>query len=222
MTETTNMSTMYDKTTQVDVEIYADIVCPWCFIGKRRLDAAFARRPHITPRYIWRCFLLNPNMPADGMHRQAYLHAKFGDSAQAVYGRIAEAGLDSGITFNFDAISKTPNSRSAHKLLLAAGADNHALSERLYSAYFIEGQDIGDKDVLDRIAIDAGQIDTGQIDLAQARHNVNFDQQLENDLAKARRLNMDGVPYFIFGGTYAIAGAHEADHLLPAIDAAAS
>ena len=106
MTEVTNMSTMYDKTIQIDVEIYADIVCPWCFIGKRRLDAAFARRPHITPRYIWRCFLLNPNMPADGMNRQAYLHAKFGDSAQAVYGRIAEAGLDSGINFNFDAISK--------------------------------------------------------------------------------------------------------------------
>ena len=217
MTEVTNMSTMYEKTIQVDVEIYADIVCPWCFIGKRRLDAAFARRPHITPRYIWRCFLLNPNMPADGMNRQAYLHAKFGDSAQAVYGRIAEAGLDSGINFNFDAISKTPNSRNAHKLLLAAGPDSQVLSERLYSAYFIEGLDIGDNDVLDRIAID-----TGQIDIAKARNNVNFDQQLENDLAKARRLNMDGVPYFIFGSAYAIAGAHEADHLLPAIDAAAS
>lgn len=217
MTEMTNMSTMSNKTVHVDVEIYADIVCPWCFIGKRRLDAAFAKRPHITPHYIWRCFLLNPNMPTDGMNRQAYLHAKFGDSAQAVYGRIAEAGLDTGINFNFDVISKTPNSRNAHKLLLAAGSNSQALSERLYSAYFIEGLDIGDSDVLDRIAID-----TGMTDLIKTRHDVSYDQQLENDLSKARRLNMDGVPYFIFGGAYAIAGAHEADHLLPAIDAAAS
>ena len=217
MTEMTNMTTMYDKTIQVDVEIYADIVCPWCFIGKRRLDAAFARRPHITPRYIWRCFLLNPNMPVDGMNRLAYLHAKFGDSAHAVYGRIAEAGLDTGINFNFDAIDKTPNSRNAHKLLLAAGADSQSLSERLYSAYFIEGLDIGDNDVLDRLATEAGHVEH-----IRTRHDISFDHQLEHDLAMARRLNMDGVPYFIFGGSYAVAGAHEADHLLPAIDAAAS
>lgn len=217
MAEMTNMTSMYNKTIQVDVEIYADIVCPWCFIGKRRLDAAFARRPHITPRYIWKCFLLNPNMPVDGMNRQAYLHAKFGDSAQAVYGRIAEAGLDTGINFNFDAIERTPNSRNAHKLLLASGADSHILSERLYSAYFIEGLDIGDNDVLDTLITE-----TGHPELAGTRHDISFDHQIEHDLAMARRLNMDGVPYFIFGGSFAIAGAHEADHLLPAIDAAAS
>ncbi|MDB2390112.1 DsbA family oxidoreductase [Alphaproteobacteria bacterium] len=217
MTEMTNMSTMSDKTIKVDVEIYADLVCPWCFIGKRRLDAAFARRPHVTPNYIWRCFMLNPNMPNDGMNRQAYLHAKFGDSAQAVYGRIAEVGLDTNINFNFDAISKTPNSRNAHKLLLAAGSDSQMLSERLYSAYFIEGLDIGDNDILDNIAAE-----TGQTELVRTRHDIRFDHQLENDLAMARQLNMDGVPYFIFGGAYAIAGAHEADHLLPAIDAASS
>ena len=80
----------------VDVEIYADIICPWCYIGKKRLDDAFAARPAITPRYIWRCFLLNPSMPEDGMDRQAYLRGKFGNAASAVYGRIAAAGLDSG------------------------------------------------------------------------------------------------------------------------------
>ena len=216
MTEKKNMQTMYEKTIQVDVEIYADIICPWCFIGKRRLDAAFTQRPHIIPRYIWRCFLLNPNMPVDGITRQAYLHAKFGDSAQAVYGRIAEAGLDSGITFNFDAIDKTPNSRNAHKLLLAAGSESQALSERLYSAYFIEGLDIGNDDILSKIVNEAGRRD-----LAGTWHDISFDHQIEKDLNSARRLNMDGVPYFIFGDSFAVAGAHEANHLLPAIDAAA-
>ena len=81
-------------TQYVDVEIYADIICPWCYIGKKRLDAAFEARPHVTPRYIWRCFLLNPTMPSAGMDRQAYLIGKFGNAAKAVYGRIADAGLE--------------------------------------------------------------------------------------------------------------------------------
>ena len=80
--------------TQINVEIYADIICPWCYIGRHRLDAAFAARPQVTPRYIWRCFLLNPSMSENGMDRQAYLLGKFGHAASAVYGRIAAAGLD--------------------------------------------------------------------------------------------------------------------------------
>ena len=108
--------------TQIDVEIYADIICPWCYIGKQRLDAAFAARPQVTPRYIWRCFLLNPSMPENGMDRQAYLLGKFGHAASAVYGRIAAAGIDSGISFNFDAIKRTPDSRRAHRFILAAAA----------------------------------------------------------------------------------------------------
>lgn len=217
MTEMTNMLSIADKFKNVDVEIFADIICPWCYIGKRRLDEAFARRPHIKPRYIWRCFLLNPNMPSGGINRQAYLHAKFGDSTQAVYGHIAEVGLDSGINFNFDAIGKTSNSRKAHKLLLAAGTNNQTLSERLYSAYFIEGLDIGDDDVLDTLADDVGHAE-----LTKTRHDLAFDRQLENDLDTARKLNIDSIPYFVFGGAYAIAGARVADHILPAIDAATS
>ena len=109
-------------TQSVDVEIYADIICPWCYIGKKRLDAAFAARPHVTPRYIWRCFLLNPTMPPAGIDRQAYLVGKFGNAAKAVYGRIADAGLESGIAFNFDGIKRTPDSRKTHRYLLAAAA----------------------------------------------------------------------------------------------------
>ena len=116
-------------TQSVDVEIYADIICPWCYIGKKRLDAAFAARPHVTPRYIWRCFMLNPTMPSTGMDRQAYLIGKFGNAAKAVYGRIADAGLESGIAFNFEGIKRTPDSRKTHRYLLAAAAKGHDLSD---------------------------------------------------------------------------------------------
>ena len=105
----------------IDIDIFADIICPWCYIGKKRLEAAFAMRPHITPRYRWRTFLLNPTMPQQGMDRQAYLHAKFGPAASAVYARISKAGSESGIDFNFMDIEKTPDTRPIHKLLIAAG-----------------------------------------------------------------------------------------------------
>ena len=197
------------------IEIFADIICPWCYIGKKRLDAALAQRLHITPRIVWRTFLLNPTMPSEGMDRAAYLAAKFGHSAAAVYGRIAAAGLDSGIRFNFDAIKRTPDSRKAQKMLLVAGGDTDRLSEALYHAYFLAGRDIGDLQVLAEIAAEIGRPD-----LIEALDNVAVQRQLEADIARAHQLNLDGVPYFVFGEAYAIAGAHMPEHLIPAIDAA--
>ena len=197
------------------IEIFADVICPWCYIGKKRLDAALAQRPHITPRIVWRTFLLNPTMPEEGMQRAAYLAAKFGHSAAAVYGRIAAAGLDSDIRFNFDAIKRTPDSRKAQKMLLVAGGDTQRLSEALYHAYFLSGRDIGDLQVLVEIAAEIGRPD-----LIEALENVAVQRQLEADIARAHQLNLDGVPYFVFGEAYAIAGAHMPEHLIPAIDAA--
>ena len=195
------------------IEIFADVICPWCYIGKKRLDAALAQRLHITPRIVWRTFLLNPTMPSEGMDRAAYLAAKFGHSAAAVYGRIAAAGLDSGIRFNFDAIKRTPDSRKAQKMLLVAGGDTDRLSEALYHAYFLAGRDIGDV-----LVESAAEI--GRPDLIEALDNVAVQRQLETDITRAHQLNLDGVPYFVFGEAYAIAGAHMPEHLIPAIDAA--
>ena len=197
------------------IEIFADVICPWCYIGKKRLDAALAQRPHITPRIVWRTFLMNPTMPVDGMHRASYLAAKFGHSAAAVYGRIAAAGLDSGIRFNFDAITRTPDSRKAQKMLLVAGGDTDRLSEALYHAYFLAGRDIGERDVLAGIAAEIGRPE-----LIEALEKETVQRQLDTDIARAHQLNLDGVPYFIFGEAYAIAGAHIPEHLIPAIDAA--
>ena len=204
-------------TRTVAVEVFADVICPWCYIGKRRLDMAFEARPDVTPSYVWRTFLLNPTMPPDGMEREAYLSAKFGNSAAAVYGRIAAAGLDSGIEFRFDAISRTPDSRPAHRMLIAAGPDSAELSEAFYRAYFVDGHDISDPHVLEMIA---GEI--GRPDLIGAAADDTVARQLDTHLATGNRMRLDGVPFFIFGGKYAIAGAHLPEHLVPAIDAAAA
>ena len=200
-------------TQYVDVEIYADIICPWCYIGKKRLDAAFAARPHVTPRYIWRCFFLNPAMPSAGMDRQAYLIGKFGNAAKAVYGRITDAGLESGIAFDFDRIKRTPDSRKTHRYLLAAAAKGHDLSDAFFKAYFIDGRDIGDDDELAKIAHEQG-FTIDPVSLADPA----LDRQIANDIEMSRQLRVDGVPFMIFAGQYAIAGAHMPEHLIPAID----
>jgi len=213
---------MQDQTQQsgtktIQVEIFADVICPWCYIGKRRLDMAFAQRPQVRPNYVWRAFLLNPTMPAEGMERQAYLSAKYGNSAAAVYGRVAAAGLDTGIDFRFDDIRRTPDSRLAHQMLIAAGPDNAELQEAIYRAFFTEGRDIGRPEELADIAADIGRPD-----LIDAAHDDAVDKQLDHHLAMGNRMRLDGVPYAVFGGKYAVAGAHLPEHLLPAIDAAAA
>ena len=204
-------------TRTVTVEVFADVICPWCYIGKRRLDMAFEARRDVRPSYVWRTFLLNPTMPSEGMERLAYLNAKFGNSAAAVYGRIAAAGLDSGIEFRFDAISRTPDSRPAHRMLIAAGPDSAELSEAIYRAYFTDGQDISDPAVLETIAAEFGRSD-----LIEAAADDAVARQLDTHLATGNRMRLDGVPFFIFGGKYAIAGAHLPEHLVPAIDATAA
>ena len=143
--------------TIIDIDIFADIICPWCYIGKKRLEACFfCPAPQIKPRYRWRTFLLNPTMPQQGMNRQAYLHAKFGPAASAVYARISKAGAESGIDFNFMDIEKTPDTRPIHKLLIAAGQQAEPLSELFYHAYFLDGLDISDTGVQTELIAKAG------------------------------------------------------------------
>jgi predicted DsbA family dithiol-disulfide isomerase len=207
----------------LSIDVVSDVVCPWCYVGKRRLEAALAtlavREPGLRPVVRWHPFQLNPGMPAAGMDRQAYVEAKFGGSARAaqVYERVRAAGASAGIAFAFDRIARQPNTLEAHRLIAWAEGrgDAEALVERLFRAFFIEGRDVGDRATLALLAGESG------LDPDAARAHLDSgagaDEAEELD-RRARGLGIDGVPFFIFNGRVGVAGAQEPATLLAAIE----
>jgi predicted DsbA family dithiol-disulfide isomerase len=190
------------------IDIISDTICPWCFIGKRRLERALAQRPQEILDISWQPFQLNPDMPRDGMDRESYLAAKFGgqDRARQQYGRIAETGASEGIAFRFDLIRRTPNTVNSHRLIHFAGGygKQDAMVERLFRAYFLEGCDIGNTEVLTELATAAG------MPTDATRRFLEGDAQRDEVLAadeKVRVLGITGVPCFIIEGKYAVSGA---------------
>jgi predicted DsbA family dithiol-disulfide isomerase len=201
------------------IDIVSDVICPWCFIGKRRLEKALALRPELAVAITWRPFQLNPDMPAEGMERKAYIAAKFGGGAQAdrIYANVADVGAGVGIPFAFDRIQRTPNTRDAHRLIRWAAAHGQAdaVVESLFRAYFIDGRDIGDHATLADVAGAAG------LDAAEARQWLGGPADIEPVLAEdrsARRLGINAVPCFIFDRNYAVSGAQEPEFFLPIFD----
>jgi predicted DsbA family dithiol-disulfide isomerase len=201
------------------IEIVSDVVCPWCYIGRRRLQRALTMRPDLSPRIIWRVFQLNPEMPSQGIDRQAYLAAKFGGVQHAgrVYDAIGKAGESEGIAFRFDRIRRTPNSVNAHRLsrFAARSARQDAMIDALFQAYFEEGADIGRIDVLGDIAASIG------LDRMEATEFLIGNGEREAVLAEdrgARRLGINGVPCFIIDGKYALSGAQDPEFFLPLFD----
>ena len=200
-----------DARTVVQVDFFSDIVCPWCLIGKRRLEQAAETHGGVSLSLRWRSFLLNPGMKREGMDREAYLTAKFGGAAPGLYERIAAAGREAGIGFRFDAIARTPDSRPAHGLVLAAGERADAVIDDLFQAYFIDGRDIGDDAVLEAVA---------------EKHSLPYPAgaqhlgQVERDLEEASRLGIQGVPFFVFDGAMAVSGAQPPEAYQPVFDAA--
>jgi len=206
----------------MEIDVVFDTVCPWCFIGKRRLERALEMRPHGDVRLRWRPFLLNPEMPSEGIDRTAYLVKKFGSETRVrrIYGAIGDAGQSVEIDFAFDRIDRTPNSMDSHRLVRFAetnGGRGEIVVEALYQAYFLEGRDIGRRDVLLEIA--------GEIGLDAAALAVQFDDDTEiaavhEENARAHRLGINGVPAFSFSGSLVISGAQEPPVLARMIDAA--
>lgn len=201
------------------IDVVSDVVCPWCFIGKRHLEAALAGLPDEAGAVVrWHPFELNPDLPAEGIDRRGYLEAKFGGPARAaeIYARVREAGRRAGIDFDFDAIARQPNTRDAHRLVAWAQAsgDAGALVERLFRAYFLEGRFVGDRDTLAALAADAGY------DAAAARAWLASGQG-EDAVAAAqsrlRTLGVTGVPFFVFGGTVGLSGAQPPEAMREAI-----
>jgi predicted DsbA family dithiol-disulfide isomerase len=204
------------------IDIVLDVACPWCFIGKRRLDRALALRQDIPTTRSWRAFQLNPDLPAEGIARDLFLVAKFGSVGQASssYGAVAAAARREGIEFAFERIRRTPNTLLAHRLIRLAAAEGRgeALVDALFCAYFIDGVDIGNADSLARVAGRAG------IDRSHARAYLAGAAGTAEVLAedqRARRLGIHAVPCFVIERGYAISGAQEPEMFLPLFDLAA-
>jgi len=192
------------------IDIVSDTVCPWCYIGKRKLEAALAQRDDIDVQIGWRPFQLNPEMPARGMSREAYLAAKFGgpDKAMRIYENIREAGSGIGIDFRFDQIRRTPSTLDSHRLIRWALAENlqNEVVQLLFDAYFCNGQDIGDHAVLSGIAETAGL--NGK-DVAQKLADGTDLELVRQEDSMARSMGINGVPCFIVDRKYAVSGAQD-------------
>ena len=203
------------------LDIFADIIFPWCWIGKRRLERALNARPQQDLTTRWRAFQLNPGMPAAGMDRREYLAAKFGNDNQAkrIYDVIRAAGESEGLEFNFDKIQRTPNTLRAHRLVRLAqerGKGNQMI-EALFQAYFVRGENIGDRTILLDIARPMGFTEEEvqqHIDSAEGLEAVQAEDAL------ARRHGINGVPCYIFNSKFALAGAHEPEVLFQLFDLA--
>ncbi len=205
------------------IDIFSDPICPWCFIGKKRLNEALALRSDIPIITRWRAFQLNPDMPAEGMGRQDYLSAKFGgaDRAGQIYERIREVGASVGIDFQFDKIPQTPNTILAHRLIRFAQRPENGKSDMvtdlLFDTYFLNGGLIGEIEPLLDIGEKAG------LNREALREYLESDEDKDEILAEdmhARRLGIGGVPCFIVDGKYALSGAQEPESFLPIFDMA--
>lgn len=207
------------------IDIYADLVCPWCFIGKRRMERAVAQwRANVATdemRIRWHPFQLNPQMPAEGMDRAAYLNWKFGGGERvvAIQDRLMRDGAAEGIAFAFARIRRMPNTRAAHRLIALAQAhgDAEELIERLFVAYFVEGRDIGDARELTALAVAQGLAETAVRELL--RGDGEHEAIAAADL-RARSHGINAVPCYVIDGRYALSGAQPPEVFLRLFDLA--
>jgi predicted DsbA family dithiol-disulfide isomerase len=197
----------------MQIEIYSDVVCPWCFVGKRRLEraletAGYAQQAHIA----WRPFQLNPTMPKEGMDRTTYLEAKFGslNAFRQLEEHVLAAGAAERIPFAFDKISRTPNTFLAHRLIWYAEQQGRqdTFVESLFRGYFTEGADIGSVPVLGQLAGRAG-LDAVAVESFLQREEGATEVKAEE--AAGYRLGIRGVPYFVLNGSISISGAQPPD-----------
>jgi len=203
----------------VTIDVVSDVVCPWCFIGKRRLEKALALKPDIPVEVRYHPYFLNPWVPADGMSRDEYLTTKFGspDRYKQIAGRVAAAAADEGLTYAVDKMKRQPNTRDSHRLILWAQALGKApqMKQRLMDLYFTEGADLSDREVLVKAAADV------ELDAGEVRRKLASDEdvaQVEQAANAAKDAGIDGVPTFIIGGVAAISGAQDPQVLANAIE----
>ena len=203
------------------IDIVSDAVCPWCWIGKRNLDAALAANPDLNVDIRWRPYQLDPTIPAGGLDRKEYMQRKFGDRVPGISERITEAGREAGIDFVFDAIKISPNTIDAHRLIrwaASAGVQTQVV-EDLFRVFFHDGGDIGDHATLLAVGMRAGMDEATLTKLLASDADVDA---VEQEIATAQGLGISGVPCFIFGGQFAVSGAQPPSALSAALKKAAA
>jgi predicted DsbA family dithiol-disulfide isomerase len=207
---------------RLSIEVVFDFVCPWCYLGVQRLSFLLARRQDLAVDLIWRPFLLNPDMPRQGMSRTDYMVRKFGaeDRARRLYASITEIAAAEGITFNFNNIRRTPSSVDAHRLIrhIAPLGIANTLVQLIFRAHFIEGLDIGNPEILAAIAATQGLDPQVSMAFLNSGEGTEF---VHAENLHAHRLGINGVPCFLIDGDQAIAGAQEPEVLERLIDLAA-
>jgi predicted DsbA family dithiol-disulfide isomerase len=205
------------------IDVVSDVVCPWCFIGKRRLEQAIALKPGIPVAVRYRPYFLNPWVPRHGISRSEYLITKFGsvERYKANAGRIVLAAQQEGLVYDPDGITRQPNTLDCHRLILWAEetGDPAAMKQRLMELYFSDGADLTDNEVLARAARECG------MDGEEVRRRLAEEEDVERvtaDAEAAKNAGIDGVPCFIFGGVIAVSGAQAPEVLADAIERAAA
>ena len=204
------------------LDVVSDSVCPWCYVGKRNLDAALAQITDLDVTVSWRPFQLDPTIPREGISRHDYMARKFGpEKIKEIHTRLEGIGKAAGIDFAFDKIEKSPNTLNAHRLIRwsqASGKQTDVV-EALFCAYFTQGKDIGAQTVLTDIARDFG-LDAREIGAAlQTDHD---EKEVQEEIATAMRMGVSGVPFFIIAGRYGMSGAQPPDMLADVIRKAAA
>jgi predicted DsbA family dithiol-disulfide isomerase len=205
----------------VRIDVVSDIVCPWCFIGKKRLEKALAMTD-VPVEVHFRPYFLNDWIPLEGMSREQYLTTKFGspEKYKGIAQRVGMAAAGEGLVYASEKMSRQPNTRDAHRLIRWAEGIGKApqMKQRLMDLYFTEGADLSDADVLVQAAADVG------LDAPQVRKDLASDKdivQIEQEVQMAKDAGIQGVPMFIFGGKFAVSGAQSPEYLAQAIARAA-
>ena len=203
------------------IEIFSDVVCPWCYIGKRRLDAIIDSPAGEGLTVTWRPYQLYPQLPEEGMPREAFMAARFGDGARAseIYQRVRAEAEQEGLTLDFDAIRVAPNTLRAHRLLSWAEGSGrqHDLAEALFRGYFQEGRDVGDPAVLAAAAGSVGLDHDAAAEMLAGQDEVD---KVRQELSLAEAVGVTGVPFFVMAGKFAIPGAQPREVMTQLIERA--
>ncbi len=205
------------------IDVYADIACPWCYIGERRLARALAQRPELPVERHWRPFQLQPGLPPAGLPWAEFVQSKFGGlhRAQAIFAQVRTIGAADGITFNFDRIAGAPNTRDSHRLILFAAEHGREWEtvEALFAAYFTDGRDVSNPEELAAVAAGVG-LDGGVVRacLAGDAHTAAVDASQ----AEAHQLGISGVPFYVVDGRYGLSGAQPVEVFRQALDLVAA